>query len=661
MYQPYFNAIDTSFSEGIMDELSRFGDDPATGNRSAGSPSCTMAAEYLYHKFREIGLNEVTMDSYEVNGWTYKGASLIYRDEWGTPHKVVLGGYATQFHADEEGFPLVFGGKGTLEELEELGDITNKLVLIAPLNPMRDNWVSFPAYQAYVKRAAGVLVAAVHDSVVEDALISNDVSVPPYCKALAISIGDAQRLQDLIASSVCKEIQVVLTARSMVHPSVKSYNVWGEIPGESQEVLYLIAHYDGYYHSCFDDASGVSEILGIAKALIGCGYRNSRTIRVVAHGAEEWGNGYSSLDWAAGAYQQIINLHPEWAEQAFALINIDGNFPVEGERSFVIYTSPELYGYVEAVSSELLSDYKDYRFEVRQPVPLLFEDFIYQRAGIPAITAGDDFNESLYYRTYYHSSLDNASTGFDRYTHHLIQKLYGALLIHLDHMPVRPMDFSLRFKELRKSFNPSLTGEDMRESLDRLLYLSTLLTDRIHSLNRDDNCDREFTERLNQALSRLYRRVQNAFLAISYTLEQVYPHSLPQKNAYLLAKAVEGLESGSLSVEEVLNRYLLAIDMNYCVLDYDRQTYEFFATRYSYGNARTFGQGLFPFPNLDLYSIAHRLKTKATEPSPDLTEEIELLKDAWQLQMYYFQGAAGREARDLKELVSQIVELLDLT
>lgn len=660
MYQPYINAIDTSYSEGIMDELSRFGDDPATGNRSAGSPSCTKAAEYLYQKFREIGLNEVTMDSYAVNGWTYKGANLIYRDEWGTPQKVVLGGYATQFYADEEGYPLVFGGKGTLEELEELGDITNKLVLIAPLNPMKDNWVSFPAYQAYVKRAAGVLVAAVHDVILEDALISNDVSVPPYCKALAISMGDAQRLRDLIASSPDNEIQVVLSANSTVHPNVKSYNVWGEIPGESQEVLYLIAHYDGYYHSLFDDASGVSEILGIAKALIDSGYRNNRTIRVVAHGAEEWGNGYSALDWAAGAYQQIINLHPNWAEQAFALINIDGNFPVEGERSFVIYTSPELYGYVDSVASEILSDNADYRFEIRQPVPLLFEDFIYQRVGIPAITAGDDFNKSLYYRAYYHSSLDNASTGFDRNTHQLIQQLYGSILIHLDHTPVRPMDFSLRFKELRKSFNPSLIGEDMQESLDRLLYLSTLLTDRIRSLNSHGEIGRDFSERLNQALFRLYQRIQDAFLAISYTLEPVYPHSLPQKNTHLLFNAIEGLESGSLPVEAILSRYLLAIDMNYCVLDYDRQTYDFFSTRYSYGNARTFGHGLFPFPNLDLYDIVHRLKAKAEEPSADLGGEIQALREAWQLQKYYFDGAVGREAKDCRELVNQIVELLDL-
>lgn len=45
-------SIDISYTEKIIDTLSSFGDDPATGNRSARSKACTLAAKYLYDVFK---------------------------------------------------------------------------------------------------------------------------------------------------------------------------------------------------------------------------------------------------------------------------------------------------------------------------------------------------------------------------------------------------------------------------------------------------------------------------------------------------------------------------------------------------------------------------------------------------------------------------------
>lgn len=42
-------------------------------------------------------------------------------------------------------------------------------------------------------------------------------------------------------------------------------------------------------YSAYDDASGVATILGIAKAIRDSGYGPEKTIRIICHGAEEWG------------------------------------------------------------------------------------------------------------------------------------------------------------------------------------------------------------------------------------------------------------------------------------------------------------------------------------------------------------------------------------
>ena len=39
---------------------------------------------------------------------------------------------------------------------------------------------------------------------------------------------------------------------------------------------------------------------------------------------------------AKGAYEQITNIHPEWADTAFALLNVDGMYPISGQKDFAI-------------------------------------------------------------------------------------------------------------------------------------------------------------------------------------------------------------------------------------------------------------------------------------------------------------------------------------
>ncbi|MGL4337134.1 MAG: M28 family peptidase, partial [Turicibacter sp.] len=381
VFRQFHNAIDLNHSKQVMETLAHFGDDAATGNRAAGSQASANAASYLHQLFNEIGLTNVHADHYPTDGWNFSGAKLLYKDKMGTLQNITLGGYATTIQANDERISVVDGGKGRLADYKYLGDVRGKLILIS-IKPHEDFWINYPAYQAHLKGAKAVLVASEYSHPRQNILISQDPIGPSDAPILAISLHDAKVLKELIEKSVSKEIQVKLTANSEVVKQALSCNIWGDIKGKSDEVIYLMAHYDGYYHSVFDDASGVSTITGIAKAIINSGYTPERTLRIITHGAEEWGRENSDYDWAVGAYMQITHLHPEWAKHAFAIINIDGNFAVQGQRAFEIKTSPEIKNFVSSSVQPFMKD-SGYFYDIFSPTATAAEDFSYLKAGIP--------------------------------------------------------------------------------------------------------------------------------------------------------------------------------------------------------------------------------------------------------------------------------------
>jgi Iap family predicted aminopeptidase len=173
-------------------------------------------------------------------------------------------------------------------------------------------------------------------------------------------------LKRLIEDSKEGEISVRLTADSKITEDETAYSIIGEIPGATQEVIYMTAHYDGYFQAFEDNASGVSAALGIAKALIDSGYEPQKTIRFIFHPAEEWGLIDSRYDWAAGAYL-TINKHLGWAENAFALINMDGGVFSNDADGIEINASWEFAGFAEDVGFDVPeSPFDD--FKVVSPV-----------------------------------------------------------------------------------------------------------------------------------------------------------------------------------------------------------------------------------------------------------------------------------------------------
>lgn len=151
------NSIDTQFSEAVMDKLASLGDNPDVGNRSSGSNAERQAADYLFDTMKEIGLSNVTEDKFTADTWSFEKARVYISDD----EYISLGGYATTLVSDMEDTEIVYGGRGTADDLKDL-DVKDKLVLIE-IDQHNNWWINHPAYQAYLKGAT--MSTIVHDSI----------------------------------------------------------------------------------------------------------------------------------------------------------------------------------------------------------------------------------------------------------------------------------------------------------------------------------------------------------------------------------------------------------------------------------------------------------------------------------------------------------------
>ncbi|EHI96779.1 peptidase M28 [Clostridium sp. DL-VIII] len=673
IYNKFCHALDLNFSKQIMERLGQFGDDAATGNRAAGSKACYDAANYLYDKFKEAGLKNVSLDKFQVNGWTYKGANLVYKDTDGSLKKIILGGYASNIQAVNEDVTIVDGGKGTVSELKALGDIRNKLVLVSVINPLEEYWINLPSYEAHLKGAKGVLISLTcgvdHDNI----LFSWDLQAPAYCSTLSISIKDVKKLKALINSNPAKEIKAIFNADSVVEPYADSYNVVGEIKGRTSEVIYLTSHYDGYYHSFFDDANGVSSMLGISKAIIDSGYTPIKTIRVIAHGAEEWGQGSKDYDWLCGSYYEIEKIHPEWKEKAFALINLDGNFPIAKERNFRIYSSYELYDYTKRfIKSSIIRGF--YNYEVVCPGLIIADDFCYYKNGIPTLMPGENFDNSIYFKNYYHSTMDSKKAGFDAGTYELIHKLYGKILLDFDSLPIRPLDFSTRFKIMKKELIPNIIDKDLEYAIEEACNTSKELSLAIQSINSSYSdllkngdhisCKSISKEsiHINFMLFILLKKIQDTLLAFTWKQDihaMTFPHSVAMQNISLLNNAISSLIAQNLPLMEIVEKYIKPIDNNSYVFEFSKENYDLFSYRIPFGNDNTFASNMIKKPNEDLYELAHSLRAKSKEPHPDLSAEINILKNSLKRQHKYLNEISAKEIEDIKIIVKLMNKIIN--
>ena len=639
-----FSYIDTEFSEQVMDKISSLGDNADVGNRSAGSPAEKEAADFIYSTMKEIGLSNVTIDTFTCDNWTFEKGRLYFDEN----DYISLGGYATNLVCDMEPVSVVYCGKGTAADFENV-DIEGKIALIE-IDQYNEWWINHPDYEAYLNGAKAVIAYnyAGYAQYSDTTIGVQDICGPDYAPALAINKQGFDKLKSLIDENG-GEAQVTLDVKSVVEKDGTSQNVWGEIPGKSDETIMLIAHYDGYFHSAYDDASGVATILGIAKAIKDSGYEPEKTIRIICHGAEEWGKSNTEYDWAKGAYEQITKIHPEWADTAFALLNVDGMYPISGQKDFAIATVYELNSFTQEAIKPVMEKYPQYNVEVLSPTSTGTEDFAYSQAGIAAIVASDvDFERSNYEKYIYHTSMDSKEYGYNPEVFKMVHELFTNILLELDNSPVRPLNFTTELNALEESLNKDITSENhsVYAALNNAKDAAAVLDEKIKSGEIENSVE------FNQKTAEIFRDIRQNFVTFTWESEIIFPAEQCQNNIEALTAAIEALKDGNGDL--AYDEYLYNVDYNWYAYDFSKEAYSFQLSRITDNSVGTWGNSLIINPPENLYDVISFLGENYGKENVNYTEIISVLEEALERQYTYLDSVLAEETNNLNDLAEKM-------
>ena len=669
----YLSNVDVEYSFNFTKSLEEFKTNEKLGYRTAGSEAELKTGQKIAEEMKKIGLQEVTADEITVDTWTFEKAELTFKDVNGKDYHSVLGAYQVNFDTNGvKQFDVIYAGKGTKAELAEL-DVEGKFLLV-DINQEEEWWINYPAMQAHFKGAAGIIAVqeAGYSEVSPDALNAQDFCGPDDAPAFSMSQTDANVLKEAIAATETGSITVDFDAKSTVTFDGKTYNYHGKIIGKDPE-SYIIysAHYDSYFTGFQDDHAAIGLMMGIAKAMIDSGYQPEKTIIFNALAAEEWGVSNSRYDWSTGAYKQVFEARPEWAGKAVADINFE--LPAyEHSDSSEIRAVYELKNYLEDFTKLVPSVdgvYKD-GVSVLAPLQTWSDDYSFSLAGIPAMR--NDFKQSDFMRSHYHSQFDNDETYNEKafLFHH---NLYGMLGIYYDQTAVVPLDFTNRLEALKETVNEevfALAGVDAAPLLAEVdAVLATVETVNAdvkkvndsyrNALNAGDTAAAQKlygeSRDLNAKLLATFKVAQDKLVKLTWEDAQIFPHEHAQTNVENLALALDALNNGDIAT--AVDEYLWLIDNNWYAYDWDRDVYNYMtdyvlnqpADRLLWGYGRVIG-------HVDLFDEINSLVAKYDVENADVSAEIKSLSAKLESQKQLLQTLVTEEIESVKAIGEELAK-----
>ena len=126
----YLEHVDSEYGYDIAKSLLRF-KTTEDGFRNAGTKAENDAADWITEEMKNIGLSNVTKESFDVDAWEFHGASVEIVDPENTGYTMKAGSFAGLEGTTPEGCTgqLVYVGEGTAACYEAL-DVAGKIVLI---------------------------------------------------------------------------------------------------------------------------------------------------------------------------------------------------------------------------------------------------------------------------------------------------------------------------------------------------------------------------------------------------------------------------------------------------------------------------------------------------------------------------------------------------
>lgn len=268
------------------------------GYRRPGTEADHQTAHYLLAKFQEFGLQDAHLDPVAIPVWTAEQWSLSVQGReipsFYMSHSYWVKEYEG-FTAGPQGISadMVYVGDGTEKDYKRI-DVRGKIVLSdVRFSVLSQSDLTSVAYFAYdpdqtvtaeweqpnpyspnnfpdnYYRAAkngavgfvGILVDYLDRNTYYNEVYEEKPCLTPI-PGLWLSKSDGVRLKEMFQGNSSLPATLVLDGKIT---RGTAYNVIGFLPGSSRDIIMIHSHHDAPWASAVEDASGVSEVLALAK------------------------------------------------------------------------------------------------------------------------------------------------------------------------------------------------------------------------------------------------------------------------------------------------------------------------------------------------------------------------------------------------------------
>jgi hypothetical protein len=234
--------------------------------RIAGTAYDRMIQDWVAQEFKAIGLEQVRRQELDMT-------PLWYPNSWEA--SFVVGDAATQLKTtfpitDTVGTggkaieaPAIWLGLGTPADFRDR-DVRGKAVLLYsnPTPGGRDHFARWSGSMLRANKAGAAMVLIVMD-------IPGNVTTEPEAGAgttvptLTISMKEGTAIREAIEAG--NDVSLRLRADIERKQGLKTANVWGVLPGMTDENILVMAHTDAMFEGALDNASGIVMLLEIAR------------------------------------------------------------------------------------------------------------------------------------------------------------------------------------------------------------------------------------------------------------------------------------------------------------------------------------------------------------------------------------------------------------
>jgi len=281
---------------------------PKFWGRIIGTSADAESADWLAGRFKQIGLNDVRVQSFDLapqwmpQTWsvTVTGGGKTITLDSAQPNYASVPTPAAGLDLD-----AVYVGMGS--EADYAGkDVKGKAVFYYTQVGLQlgTDWT------ALAKRADAHGAAAIFEV---DMLPGNMryQGYPSNTKAPAFVVGsgDGFAVRDLFAAADGRTLRATVSLDVKMAPNLKTALVWGTLPGASDETIYVIAHRDGWFDAASDNAGGVASMIGVAEyfAKVPQSQRRRTMVFVGVDGHHNSGEGSAvGLKWMADNREKLF-------------------------------------------------------------------------------------------------------------------------------------------------------------------------------------------------------------------------------------------------------------------------------------------------------------------------------------------------------------------